>query len=96
MKKMNYKKLCELLNVTDKDIKGRIEEGDKQDEKYGFDWIVNVVNPGCKLTVDEIGEIWKSLSWAKKSAYPKYFELNTIAAMLFCFRCKVLNEPVTM
>jgi len=95
MKKINYKKLCELLNVTDKDVKSRMEEANK-DEKYGFEWIVNVVNPGCKLTVDEIGEIWKSLNWAKKSAYPKYFELSSIAAMLFCYRVKELNEPVTL
>ena len=94
MEKMNYKEICEKLNVTDKDIKARIEEANK-DDKYGFDWIANVVNPGCKLTATEIGQIWKSLNWAKKSEYPKYFELSSIAAMLFCYRVEELNEPFT-
>lgn len=95
MKKMNYKELCEKLNVTDKDIKAIMAEGNTADEKYGFDWIAKVVNPGCKLTASELGQIWKSLNWAKKSEYPKYFELSSIAAMLFCYRVEELNETFT-
>ena len=95
MKKMNYKELCEKLNVTDKDIKAIMAEGNTADEKYGFDWIAKVVNPGCKLTASELGQIWKSLNWAKKSEYPKYFELSSIAAMLFCYRVEKLNETFT-
>ena len=92
---MNYKELCEKLNVTDKDIKAIMAEGNTADEKYGFDWIAKVVNPGCKLTASELGQIWKSLNWAKKSEYPKYFELSSIAAMLFCYRVEELNETFT-
>ena len=101
MKKISYKTLCNMLNVTDKDIKARIEEARKQSEpvyeseKYGFDWIANVVNPGVKLTATELGHLWKSLSWANSSQYPKYFMLSTIAAMLFCYRVNVLNESFT-
>ena len=93
---MNYKTICEMLNVTDKDIKARMEEdGNTPDFKYGFDWIANVVNPGCKLTATELGRLWQSLNWAKKSEYPKYFELKSIASMLFCYRVEELNEPFT-
>lgn len=101
MKRINYKTLCNMLNVTDKDIKGMLEEARKQSEpvydseKYGYDWIANVVNPGCKLTATELGHIWKSLNWAKRSQYPKYFKLSSIAAMLFCYRVEELNEPFT-
>ena len=95
MKKINYNTLCNMLNVTDKDVKARMEEGNKVDEKYGFDWIANVVNPGCKLTATELGRLWKSLNWAKKSQYPKYFELSSIAACLFMYRVEELNEPFT-
>lgn len=91
---MNYKELCEMLNVTDKDIKARIEEGNKSD-KYGYDWIAKVVNPGCKLTATEIGRIWKSLNWAKINEHRKFFELSSIASMLFCYRVEELNEPFT-
>lgn len=101
MKKINYKKLCNMLNVTDKDIKAILDEAKNQtgpvyeSERFGFDWIANVVNPGCKLTATELGQLWKSLSWAKRNEYPKYFELSSIAAMLFCYRVNVLNETFT-
>ena len=101
MKKMNYKELCEKLNVTDAIIKDIIEESKKyedpvyESEKYGFDWIANVVNPGCKLTATELGHLWKSLNWANKRQYPKYFELSSIAACLFMYRVEELNEPFT-
>ena len=94
MNKISYKTLCNMLNVTDKDIKARIKEGNK-DDKYGFDWIANVVNPGVKLTATELGRLWKSLNWAKSTQYPKYFELKSIAAMLFTYRVEELNEPFT-
>ena len=94
MKKMKYKELCNMLNVTDKDIKAIIEEGNK-DDKHGFDWIANVVNPGCKLTATELGHLWESLNWANKRQYPKYFELSSIAACLFMYRVEELNEPFT-
>ena len=90
-----------MLNVTDKDVKARIEEANNQtgpvcdDEKYGFDWIENVVNPGCKLTATELGRIWDSLKWANHREHRKYFELSSIAAMLFMYRVNVLNETFT-
>ena len=101
MKKISYKTLCNMLNVTDKDVKGILEEARKQSEpvydseKYGFDWIANVVNPGCKLTATELGRLWKSLNWAKSTQYPKYFKLKSIVSMLFMYRVEELNEPFT-
>ena len=95
MKKMNYKTLCEKLNVTDNDIKARMKaDVNTTEEKYGFDWIRNAVNPGCKLTTNEIGQIWKSLNWVKSYQNPKYSELRNIAAMLFCYRVEELNYPI--
>ena len=101
MKKISYKTLCNMLNVTDKDVKGIIDEARKQSEpvydseKYGDEWIANVVNPGVKLTATELGRLWKSLNWANSSQYPKYFELKSIAACLFMYRVEELNEPFT-
>ena len=95
MKKISYKTLCNMLNVTDKDIKARMEEGNKVDEKYGFEWIAKVVKPGVKLTATELGHLWKSLNWANSTNYPKHFELKSIAACLFTYRVEELNEPFT-
>lgn len=97
MKKINFKKLCEMLNVSDKDIKAMLEEEKNQteSERFGFDWIANTVNPGCKLTATELGKIWESLNWANHREYPKYFKLSSIASMLFCYRVNILNESFT-
>ena len=93
--KISYKTLCNMLNVTDKDVKAIMEEGNKVDEKYGFEWIANVVNPGVKLTATELGRLWKSLNWANSTNYPKYFQLKCIVACLFTYRVEELNESFT-
>ena len=89
MKKMNYKELCEKLNVTDAIIKDIIEDSKKykgpvyESEKYNLDWIANEVEPCCKISIEELRTIWKDLrTWATYNDHRKYYELCNIAACI--------------
>lgn len=93
MNKISYKKLCEMLNVTDKKVKEFLAIG--HDNDTVADYIINEINPKCKLTATELGRLWQSLNWVKESENPKYAVLHTIIADLFCYRVSVLNEPFT-
>lgn len=89
MKKMNYKTLCEKLNVTDAIIKDIIEDSKKykgpvyESEKYNLDWISKEVEPGCKISIEELRAIWKDLrTWSTYTDHRKYYELCNIAACI--------------
>ena len=89
MKKMNYKELCEKLNVTDAIIKDIIEDSKKyegplyESEKYNSEWIEKEVEPGCKASIEELRAIWKDLrKWVTYKDHRKYYELCNIAACI--------------
>lgn len=88
-KTMNYKELCEKLNVTDAIIKDIIEDSKKykgpvyESEKYNLDWISKEVEPGCESSIEELRAIWEDLrTWATYNDHRKYYELCNIAACI--------------
>lgn len=83
MAKINYKKMCEMLNVDDKFVKNFIaSEGEERDRI-----LIEMKDNNVKLSnADYVVENTKfACRKYGKSDYPKYEALNSIACSICCF-----------
>lgn len=83
MAKINYKKMCEMLNIDDKFVKDYLKlNGEERDMK-----LFEIKSNNIKL--NDASTVVDNTKFAcvkyGESKYPKYEALNSIACSIYCF-----------